>query len=108
MCKCENCKTCSLNPEPTDLQRATWRRHHKAGTSPGNPKWYAVPRLPAYREFKPGQKPVYPRIETGQQWRAKHSRDYIKGPDPFKAVRGKTTTAKYVAAYEEAVGLKSA
>lgn len=98
---------CPLNPEPTDLQRAIWRRHHKAGTSPGNPKWYRTAALPAPRQFKPGQPPKYPALESGAEYMIKHG-DQIrpKSKDPFTVARGKETTAEYVAAYDKAAGLR--
>ena len=66
---------CRLNPAPTDVQRALYRRHRAAGTSPGNPKWYnrIAAKLPAPFTFVPGRKPVYPRLPTGADWNAKHN-----------------------------------
>ena len=61
-----------LNPEPTDVQRATLRRHQKAGTSPGNPKWYRSPAVKPFT-FTPGLPPKYPRLPTGAQ---SHARRY--------------------------------
>ena len=98
--------TCPLNPEPTDVQRAQWRRHHKKGTSPGNPKWYRTAALPAPRQFKPGQPPKYPTLESGAEYKLKRLDE--KAPDPFKVVRRKETIADYVAAYNKAAGLKPA
>lgn len=95
---------CRLNPEPTDVQRAQWRRHHKKGTSPGNPKWYRAPNPTPKAPFtwRPGMAPVYPKLSPAES-------DYRKpAPDPFEAARGKETTAEYVAAYDKAAGLKSA
>jgi len=100
---------CPLNPEPTDVQRAQWRRHHKKGTSPGNPKWYRTAALPAPRQFKPGQPPKYPALPTGAEYRASDPRNRRpKDKDPFIAVKGKETTAEYVAAYNAAAGLMPA
>jgi hypothetical protein len=61
----------SLNPEPTPAQWLTYRRHRKAGTSPGNPRWY---RNSAFNPFvfKPNQPPQYPRFvsrPTNGEWR---------------------------------------
>lgn len=100
---------CQLNPEPTDQQRAIWRRHHKAGTSPGNPKWYRAAALPKPAKPWVGQKPVYPAIETGQEYRTRRAKELKElAPDPFHAARGKESTAAYVAAYDKAAGLRSA
>lgn len=99
---------CPLNPEPTDVQRAIWRRHHKAGTSPGNPKWYRAPALPKPPKPWAGQKPVYPKLETGQAYRLAWIKAHEKtAPDPFQAARGRDSTAAYVAAYDKAAGLRS-
>ena len=62
-----------LNPAPTDVQFATYRRHKKAGTTPGNPKWYK-PLVVKPFIFREGKPPVYPHVETGAQWNAWHSR----------------------------------
>lgn len=97
---------CPLNPEPTDVQRAIWRRHHKKGTSPGNPKWYRAASMPKPRKFKPGQPPVYPKIESGQAYRRAHLADVA--PDPFRVARGEETVAGYVAAFDKACGFKAA
>ena len=99
---------CPLNPDPTDVQRAVWRRHHKAGTSPGNPKWYKAPVLPKPPKPWAGQAPVYPALPSGQAYRLA----WIKkrkgmAPDPFHKARGKDSTTAYVAAYETAAGLRS-
>jgi hypothetical protein len=100
---------CRLNPEPTDVQRAIWRRHKAKGTTPGNPKWYKVPKLPARLEFKYGQKPKYPALPTGAEYRIKHG-DTIrpKEKDPFILAANKTSMADYVAAYDKAQGFKPA
>jgi len=95
----------SLNPEPTDIQRVQWRKHKRAGTSPGNPKWYKPQAVRPF-VFKPGQAPVYPKIESGSDW---HYRD-TKGrhhPDPFKMAKGIADSREYVAAYDAARGLVS-
>lgn len=60
-----------LNPEPTDIQWAQFKRHKAAGTSPGNPKWYK-PQIVKPFEFKAGLPARLPRIETGAEWLAKH------------------------------------
>ena len=59
-----------LNPEPTDVQLALFRRHKQAGTSPGNPKWYK-PLIVKRFEFKGGPA-KYPSLPTGLQWSMKH------------------------------------
>ena len=59
-----------LNPEPTDVQLALFRRHKAARTTPGNPKWYK-PLVAKLFVFKAGQPPVYPRLPTGTAWRMK-------------------------------------
>jgi hypothetical protein len=78
MTKCQHdahlhCLWCSLNPEPTDVQLAMFRRHKLKGTSPGNPKWYR-PQVVKPFEFKAGRPPQYPRwTTTGQDgvvWRS--------------------------------------
>ena len=58
-------ETMKLNPEPTDVQWASYRRHCAAGTTPGNPRWYQVPTLPATRVFKANAAPVYPELSKG-------------------------------------------
>lgn len=62
-----------INPEPTDVQRATWRRHKVAGTSPGNPKWYKPLVIRAF-EFTAGRPARLPHIETGAAWNDKYGR----------------------------------
>lgn len=100
---------CPLNPEPTDGQRAIWRHHKAKGTSPGNPKWYKVPKLPARLEFKYGQKPKYPAIESGAEYMAKHGHNNRpKRDDPFIRASGKATTADYVKAFDAAHRFKPA
>lgn len=59
-CYCKACALTRLNPEPTDWQVASFKRHHEHGTSPGNPKWYHVPTGKAPFVFEPGRKPMYP------------------------------------------------
>ena len=61
-----------LNPEPTDVQLALFKRHKQAGTSPGNPKWYKSLVVKPF-EFKGGPA-KYPPIPTGLQWNIKHGR----------------------------------
>jgi len=94
----------SLNPEPTDLQRAQWRKHKRAGTSPGNPKWYKSRVIRPF-VFKAGQAPVYPRVESGMAFSYKDC--YKQHPDPFKAAKGIADSREYVAAYDAARGLVS-
>jgi hypothetical protein len=69
-----------LNPEPTELQWALYRRHKRAGTSPGNPKWYR-PQVVKPFVFKSGQPAKLPRYPTGAEWHAKHAttRAYYPG-----------------------------
>ena len=57
-----------LNPEPTEAQRAQFIKHKARGTTPGNPKWYRSAAIVPYKAFVPGRPPVYPHIESGQQW----------------------------------------
>lgn len=71
MCDCKECDKAKLNPEPTDVQRATYRRHQRKGTSPGNPKWYKKFTVQPF-VFVAGKPPVFPRIESGAEWRAKN------------------------------------
>lgn len=61
-----------LNPEPTDLQLALFRRHKAAGTTPGNPKWYKSQVIKPF-EFKKGLPAKLPQYATGAQWNAKHN-----------------------------------
>jgi len=99
---------CPLNPEPTDVQRATWRRHHKKGTSPGNPKWYRAATMPKPREFKPGRAPVYPKLPTGAEYRASDPRDQRKVEPLAAAKQAGDDVRAYVAAYDKASGFKAA
>ena len=93
-----------LNPEPTDLQRAQWRKHKLAGTSPGNPKWYKPVAIAPF-VFKAGLAPIYPKIESGATWFHRH--ESHQHPDPFKEAAGKADLRAYVAAYDAARGLVS-
>ena len=61
-----------INPEPTDVQRAIWRRHKAAGTSPGNPKWYK-PFVVKPFEFKAELPAKLPHIESGADYNRKHN-----------------------------------
>ena len=71
-----------LNPAPTDVQFATFRRHQERGTTPGNPKWYQREALTVKPfEFKAGCPPVYPRLPTGAAWNAKHNENSVKLPE---------------------------
>lgn len=62
-----------INPEPTDIQRATWRKHKAAGTSPGNPKWYRPRVFPKPFTFTPNRAPVFPRLGTGAAFNTAHN-----------------------------------
>ena len=62
----------ALNPEPTDVQLALFRRHKAARTTPGNPKWYK-PQCTVPFKFKGGLKPVYPSLPTGAAWNTAHN-----------------------------------
>ena len=66
-----------LNPEPTDVQLATFRRHKAAGTTPGNPKWYKPDVVKPF-EFKAGLPPKFPHLPTGAQWLAKNGRYRVR------------------------------
>ena len=74
-----------LNPEPTDFQLRLFKHHKRAGTSPGNPKWYR-PLVVKRFEFKGGPA-KYPPLPTGAQWAAKRSK--------FARQRGQLITTKY-------------
>ena len=76
-----------LNPEPTDVQLATFRRHKAAGTTPGNPKWYKPDVVKPF-EFKAGLPPKYPHLPTGAQWLAKNN--------PNRACRGRPLVTRYM------------
>ena len=76
-----------INPEPTDVQRATWRRHKAAGTSPGNPKWYKPQTVKPF-EFKAGLPAKFPRLPTGAAFNATHNRHSVQ--------KGRTLTTRYV------------
>ena len=69
-----------LNPEPTDVQLALFRRHKAAGTTPGNPKWYK-PQVVKPFEFKAGLPPKYPRYPTGAEHFKCRSRTTVKRPE---------------------------
>jgi hypothetical protein len=80
---------CWLNPEPTDVQLATYARHKRAGTTPGNPKWYKPTKAPTPFRFVPGMAPVYLRLPSGADWNTGH--------DPMSAkVRGVSVETRYV------------
>lgn len=85
-----------LNPEPTDVQRAIWRKHHKAGTTPGNPKWYRASTLPKTRVFKPGAAPVYPAWCKG----VPKTKPITCFPKPNQ-LPAEPTTREYVDVFEE-------
>ena len=87
-----------LNPEPTPVQFAQFRRHRAAGTSPGNPKWYKPPTIKPFK-FVGGVR--LPRIESGAEYHTAHE---MKMPDPFKVVSGKDDGA-YINAFLTAKGL---
>ena len=76
----------AINPEPTDVQRALWRRHKAAGTSPGNPKWYKPQKVTPF-EFKAGLPARFPRLPTGTAWNARYNR--------CSARAGQTITTHY-------------
>ena len=65
-------KPCPLNPSPTDVQLATFARHKRAGTSPGNPKWYKPVKAPSPFRFVSGMSPVYLRLPSGANWNVEH------------------------------------
>ena len=76
-----------LNPEPTDVQLATFRRHKAAGTTPGNPKWYKLQVVRPF-VFKAGAAPILPRLPTGAAFNAANGRD--------SARKGSVLLTKYV------------
>lgn len=99
---------CPLNPEPSDVQRAQWRRHHKAGTSPGMPKWYKASNPPAKAPFTIRPDPVYPKLPTGAEYRASNPRfRWKKAPIAAAKAAGDDVRA-YCEAYDKAAGFKPA
>lgn len=86
--------------EVSDIQLASFKRHKRNGTSPGNPKWY---RPSVIRAFVPQLSVRVANVGTGQEWHTAHS---MSRPDPFSLLRGIDATQAYVEAYETAMGLK--
>jgi len=83
------------NPEPTDVQRAQWRKHHKAGTTPGNPKWYRASNPTPKAPFTIRPAPVYPALKPAT---------YFKNPKwdyKNEARKAKDNIRNYVAAFNE-------
>lgn len=66
-----------VNPAPTDVQLATFRRHKAARTTPGNPKWYK-PQVVRPFTFKVEAPPVLPRLPTGAAWNAAHNQNSVQ------------------------------
>jgi hypothetical protein len=102
-CYCKACGLTRLNPEPTETQINAFKRHHEYGTSPGNPKWYHIPKIVRRAEFIPGQPAKYP--AWTHQWPLGHEDDGTRktdrrDDDAFKGLFEKTTTAEYVKAFE--------
>lgn len=98
-----------LNPEPTDAQRAAWRKHHARGTSPGNPKYYRSAELPKPRTFKAGRKPVYPWLPSGAEYHSRKGSKHLRKEEPLDAAKAKGDDIRaYVAAFDKASGFKDA
>ena len=91
-------RNAGINPEPTDVQRAIWRKHKKAGTSPGNPKWYHAPQTAAKAPFawKAGAAPVYPSWCKG----VPKTKPITHFPKPNQ-LPAEPTTREYVDVFEE-------
>jgi hypothetical protein len=90
----------NLNPEPTDVQLACFRRHKVAGTSPGNPKWYR-PLVVKPFVFKAELPPNYPRLPTGQQFRLAHDPCCIGEPGTvYPGLADTENPAEYIKAFE--------
>jgi len=89
----------SLNPDVDPAALRLFKKHVKAGTTPGNPKWYRAAIVRA-RKFIAGAKPVYPRLETGAQWFHEHHSKHEQ--DVFAQLAGCDDVREYVRAFEEA------
>jgi hypothetical protein len=107
-CTCKDCERTRLNPEPSETQMNAFRRHLEEGTSPGNPKWYHVPKVVKRAEFVPGQPAKFPAWTNA--WDLGHDQEGDRKTDRrddvvFSGLTAEMPTAEYVKLFEAACHL---